>query len=632
MERLLGVAPTRSIQRVEQAEGLPQVDEIRQMLDNLDNEPDSDECDGDEFGAAGHPRCSFAPNRKENSKSLQTNGFVVADLVETNVLMHDSLVYDAAVALAESLEQLGKHEQKYVAEDLYKDLTKDIEYLATTEKHVQDKSDSESESSDDKVEHHSEDMHAHPKTHAGNMKASQAASSSTTAQSDIVDPNTNHGENSPASVAPSQNPVSAELQAFRKQRAKDWVIWKSKTKPTWNCIALSRFFELWRVQLARKMPARNLFLLEAEFVFSPAMFHADTKSVSNGLRMLHENCNHRFWGVANAEQVYAGVVKDLPQEVSQPCTLDDLHREYKSLQQWMRSLKSEPYGYQFFEILDCTVQRLSEQDEAFGELLTIKKIEIIGASHWQHRWHPRPKTVVETALYGRCLFISARTSPDMMKLYSHVQSTPLCEIRARRVWHIVLCWQFTVHAAVSTESLAETVGSFLAHMNKSQANLSVRRTAWAAQLKALGIRGASGEEGFLSMALNNHFVCQSPEGWHLFPSNQSNKSSHWRNRKANVQRDLRLQNAPVWIGEHLLDLCATRQVRLCKHLPLPWEFAVSATEARDTQQSATVKRKRVEESTRRQLEPESLSARLWQHLGVTRHVLPSHARPGRRPR
>ena len=205
-----------------------------------------------------------------------------------------------------------------------------------------------------------------------------------------------------------------------------------------------------------------------------------------------------------------------------------------------------------------------------------------------------------------------------------------CEIRARRVWHIVLWWRFTVHAAVSTESLAETVGSFLAQINRSQANLSVRRIALAAQWKALGIRGAGGEEGFLSMALNNHFVCQSPEGWHLFPSNQSSKSSHWR--KANIQRNLRLQNAPVWIGEHLLDLCATRQVRLCKHLPWPWEFAVSATEARDKQQSATVKRKRVEESTRRQLEPESLSARLWQHLGVTRHVLPSHARPGRRPR
>ena len=109
---------------------------------------------------------ALLPQIVRKTQSLQTNGFVVADLVETNVFMHDSHVYDAAVALAESLEQLGKQEQTYVAEDLYKDLTKDIEYLATTEKHVQDKCDFESESSDDKFEHHSEDMHAHPKTHA----------------------------------------------------------------------------------------------------------------------------------------------------------------------------------------------------------------------------------------------------------------------------------------------------------------------------------------------------------------------------------------------------------------------------------------------------------------------------------
>lgn len=180
--------------------------------------------------------------------------------------------------------------------------------------------------------------------------------------------------------------------------------------------------------------------------------------------------------------------------------------------------------------------------------------------------------------------------------------------------------------AISTESLAETVGSFLTRIDRSQANLSVQHVAWGAQLKAVGVRGTGGEEGFLSMALNNHFACQSPEGWHLFPRNPSTRSSHWR--KADIDRNVRSEHAPVWMGEHLLDLVATNQVRLCKHLPLPWEFAVSAAEARDTDSSATAKRKHVEESSKQHLEPESLSSRLWQHLGVTRQVLPSHARPG----
>ena len=96
-------------------------------------------------------------------------------------------------------------------------------------------------------------------------------------------------------------PASAELQALRKEKAKDWVIWKSKTKHTWKCVELSRFFELWRRQLARKMPARNVYLLETEFVYSAALLHADSALVTNGLRLLHEQCNHRFWGVADAE-------------------------------------------------------------------------------------------------------------------------------------------------------------------------------------------------------------------------------------------------------------------------------------------------------------------------------------------
>ena len=137
---------------------------------------------------------------------------------------------------------------------------------------------------------------------------------------------------------------------------------------------LSQFFQLWRTQLARKMPARNLFLLQVEHLLGPAVFYADAhgKSVSNALHMLHVQCQDRFWGVANAAERYAGVVKDLPQEVSQPCTVEQLQQEYSSLQQWMRSLRSEPYGFEFFEILDCTVQRVNEQGDAVGELLTIK--------------------------------------------------------------------------------------------------------------------------------------------------------------------------------------------------------------------------------------------------------------------
>ena len=109
MERLLGVAPTRSIPQVMQAEGLPHVDEIGETLDNLDEEVDGDECDGDEDETADYPRCSIAPRRQDNSKNTHMEGFEVADM-EADVFVQDSDVYKASSALAESLEQLGAHE------------------------------------------------------------------------------------------------------------------------------------------------------------------------------------------------------------------------------------------------------------------------------------------------------------------------------------------------------------------------------------------------------------------------------------------------------------------------------------------------------------------------------------------
>ena len=136
------------------------------------------------------------------------------------------------------------------------------------------------------------------------------------------------------------------------------------------------------------------------------------------------------------------------------------------------------------------------------------------------------------------------------------------------------------------------------------------------------MRGTGGEDGFLSMALNNHFACQGPEGWHV---TTKQPSSHWR--KTDIARNVRCSQAPAWMGEHLLDLVSTGQIRFCKNLPLPWEFTASRADAR-REDPSTKKRKRVDEFSKQQLELDTLSSRLWQHLGVTRQALPAHARPG----
>ena len=48
-----------------------------------------------------------------------------------------------------------------------------------------------------------------------------------------------------------------------------------------------------------------------------------------------------------------------------------------------------------------------------------------------------------------------------MRFYQHIMPTDLAEIRCRAVWYIVMAWHFYVHTSVSSESLAEAVGSYV---------------------------------------------------------------------------------------------------------------------------------------------------------------------------
>ena len=94
-----------------------------------------------------------------------------------------------------------------------------------------------------------------------------------------------------------------------------------------------------------------------------------------------------------------------------------------------------------------------------------------------------------------------------------------------------------MHVAVASESLAETVGSFLSYLQGAMPNQSVRRVAWKAQVRALGIRGEGGEEGFLAMALNNHFRCDGPAGWHVCTRGQPLAAQSSRMREADLKRN-----------------------------------------------------------------------------------------------
>ena len=130
---------------------------------------------------------------------------------------------------------------------------------------------------------------------------------------------------------------------------------------------------------------------------------------------------------------------------------------------------------------------------------------------------------------------SRRETRDLMRFYQHIMTTELAEIRCRDVWYIVMAWHFYVHTSVSSESLAEAVGSYLAVTRRHNINgkLSMKHLVWSSKLRAFGLNGFGGEDGIMAYALNTHFQCSGPEGWR-FCRETCNAKRH--DRCSNEQR------------------------------------------------------------------------------------------------
>ena len=122
-------------------------------------------------------------------------------------------------------------------------------------------------------------------------------------------------------------------------------------------------------------------------------------------------------------------------------------------------------------------------------------------------------------------FCKVEKPRDLMRFYQHIMTTELAEIRCRDVWHIVMAWHFYVHTSVSSESLAEAVGSYLAVTRRHNINgtLSMKNLVWSSQLRAFGLKGFGGEDGIMAYALNTQFQCSGPEGLHFVAKRATQK-------------------------------------------------------------------------------------------------------------
>ena len=94
---------------------------------------------------------------------------------------------------------------------------------------------------------------------------------------------------------------------------------------------------------------------------------------------------------------------------------------------------------------------------------------------------------------------------------------------------------------------------------------NIEHIVWSSKLRALGLKGFGGEDGIMAYALNTHFQCSGPEGWHFVAKCATQKTM------ATVQRcnEVRLLSKPHWLHTYLFHLIATERIHLCKPLARP---------------------------------------------------------------
>ncbi len=240
--------------------------------------------------------------------------------------------------------------------------------------------------------------------------------------------------------------------------------------------------------MVNKFPSRGLFLFHVEQLFGPALALKATpvKDLSASLKALHVACQGRVWGIM--KDFVQGVMKSPPDELFAEIPFQIFEVQFERLRQWVQSSRQFPYGHEFSEPHSLTIRRVGVDDEPFGDPFEVARRDIVEASRWPHRFVPELPVTVLLRSHGQCLLEAVSRRHDMIRVYSRLCSTSLYECRCRGIWHIVAAWHFAVHASTSSESLAESVGSFLEVSRRHNLNgkLATKRVVWSIQCAQQG--------------------------------------------------------------------------------------------------------------------------------------------------
>ena len=142
----------------------------------------------------------------------------------------------------------------------------------------------------------------------------------------------------------------------------------------------------------------------------------------------------------------------------------------------MRGFPDAPFGFEFLPVKAYTLRKLDNDGQPSGAEFNVLPQDLVEATKWQ-RYAPKRQLKVTSRTHGLCMYVKAERDVELKKVYAYVQSTPLGEIRARQLWNVVVAYQFVVHTSVTSESLAETVGSFLHNLQTNALGSCVPRNS-----------------------------------------------------------------------------------------------------------------------------------------------------------
>ena len=207
-----------------------------------------------------------------------------------------------------------------------------------------------------------------------------------------------------------------------------------------------------------------------------------------------------------------GHLRDPPAEVFERISFGDLIAQYKRLRtEFIPNLLRGPEGMaiwtvESFEVelscgrkMDVKPSRISlaVEPSAFQD----RSLEFGSSAALGKRVLVRIPAKVPSILEGT--LVGIRKFPNEAKLYKIVMTSDYCSIHEAEVWHIARVWHRVYMLGVTTEQLAEMVGSLLTKQVRARLGRKPRLgdVIGAVRLRSSGIWGDGCADGFLRRCL-----------------------------------------------------------------------------------------------------------------------------------